>query len=154
MLAGFDFEEGVFLHRPSGLLIGQDLVMPNFASDREMPFALRLYSFGFGIHDRMGLFAYQVPLYKHLPTLRAALRQVLDWDFRGIVGAHWRCEPYRGNHVQAYRALLSWLGNLSGPRHKRLLLRFAWHQFGILSDFLRYDLSQRRAPARAERGSA
>jgi len=149
VLAGFDFEEGMFLHRPSGLLIGQDLVMANFASDRETPFALRLYSFGFGVHDRLGLFAYQVPLYKHLPTLRAALRQVLSWDFRGVVGCHWRCEPYRGEHVQTYRALLSWLSNLSGSQHKRLLMRFAWHQFGILRDFLRYDLSQRRAPARA-----
>jgi hypothetical protein len=139
-VVGTQLPETLILHRPSRLLVAQDLVAHNADNDAR-PFFSRLYSLAFGLIDRIGFHAYQPPLWSDLNVMHAAIDRILASDFEYVTGAHWPIAP---EHPDAFRAALAWLRRLSPLSHKMLLARYFWAQPTFLRDLLRYKRRRRQ----------
>ena len=88
LVEGSALEEVFLLHRPSGLLIVQDIIAANLSSQAGT-FLGQLYYFAFGLIDRIGCLAYMPMMWNDLPLFQSGIRKALDSGYTHVVGAHW-----------------------------------------------------------------
>jgi len=139
-IEGTEADEVVLVHRPTRLLVAQDLVANGLARNTARPFAGRLEYFVFGLSDRIGLLSYHPMLWNDLGRFQATLERVLATPYDLVTAAHWSSEPVGGADRAAFDEALSFVLSLSGFEHKRLVARYFWSQPGFLYDLLRYSL--------------
>jgi hypothetical protein len=133
---GTEADEVIVLHRPTGLLVLQDLISNNLTPHEARPFAGRLKYFAFELIDRIGWLSYHPTLWR-LASLQACLQRVASAPYTLVTGAHWPASPCdRAGFDTALEFALS----LSPSQHKRLVARYFWQQPGFLVDFVRYAL--------------
>jgi hypothetical protein len=146
-LRGHVLQEVELLHRPTGLLVTQDLIVHNRANDHT-PFVNRLYGFAFGIIDRVGLPSFGAMMWQDLAPLQDDVRRILDSGFTRVTGAHW--PAVTDGDAAATRASLQFMLATSGFGHKSHLARYFMSQPTFLRDFVKYELavSSNRSGAR------
>ena len=132
---GSTLDEVLLLHEPTRLLITQDLFQANQRSPHQ-PFSGRLYTFGFGIRDQVGMLAYQLFLIRDLARFQASFDVLARLSPTGIVGAHfgYLVEDAMGG----FSATVQWIQSLGVMEHRLMLARYFSKQPGFLRDFMRY----------------
>jgi hypothetical protein len=135
---GTDADEVVIYHRPTRLLIVQDLVSNNLASHRTRSFVGRLEYFVFGLIDRIGLLSYHPILWRDLAAFQRSLAVIADLECAFVAGAHWPRELAEGSSLTAFRNTLNFVRGLSTPQHVALMARFFASQPGFLRDLALY----------------
>lgn len=135
---GTHADEVMIYHRPSGLLVFQDLISNNTAAHRARAFAGRLEYFAFGLLDRIGLLSYHPILWNDLPELQRSLRRIVALAAPLVTGAHWPLAPAHAAPRAAFMEALEFVLGLSRARHLALVARFFAGQPGFLRDLLRY----------------
>ena len=143
LVDGSELEEVLLLHRPSGLLMVQDIIAANLSSQGGT-FLGQLYYFAFGLIDRIGCLAYMPMMWSDLPRFQNGIRSVLDSGYTHVVGAHWGPELITPKQVQEFTDVLTWLTKLGGLTHKGLLLRYFAAQPSFLRDLIRYKRASRQ----------
>jgi hypothetical protein len=143
LVEGSALEEVFLLHRPSGLLIVQDIIAANLSSQAGT-FLGQLYYFAFGLIDRIGCLAYTPMMWNDLPLFQSGIRKALDSGYTHVVGAHWGPELITPKQVQEFTDVLTWLTELGGLAHKGLLARYFAAQPGFLRDLIRYKRACRK----------
>ena len=134
---GTEADEVMVLHRPTGLLVLQDLISNNLTQHEARPFAGRLKYFAFELIDRIGWLSYHPTLWR-LASLQACLRRVASAPYTLVTGAHWPVSPC---DRAGFDAALEFALALSPWQHKRLVARYFWEQPGFLVDFVRYAVT-------------
>jgi hypothetical protein len=145
LVEGSELEEVLLLHRPSGLLVVQDLIAANLSSQRGPSFLGRLYYFAFGLIDRIGCLAYMPMMWSDLPRFQQGIRRVLDSGYTNVVGAHWGTELITASQTRQFTDVLRWLSELGGMAHKGILVRYFAAQPTFLRDLIRYKRATRKA---------
>ncbi len=145
LVDGSALEEVLLLHRPSGLLIVQDIFAANLPNQKGRPFLGRLYYFSFGLIDRIGCLAYMPMMWSDLPRFQSCLRRVLESGYRNVVGAHWGPKLLSEEQVEEFSGVLRWIVGLGDLAHKSLLARYFTAQPAFLRDLIRYKRSMRKA---------
>lgn len=147
MVGGSQLPEALVLHRPTSLLVIQDLVAHN-ANNPMRPFFSRLYSVAFGVVDRVGFHAFQPMAWSNLRMLHRDVDRVVESDFERVTAAHWPLAP---QSPTALRKTLGWLRTLSPLAHKALLARYFWAQPRFMRDLVRFTVRRRRKGRQAAR---
>jgi hypothetical protein len=108
VVRGDALTEAVFLHRPSRTLILTDLI-ENFEPARVRGFWLRLLLRLAGAADPDGKapLDMQLTFRRQRPALRAAVRQMVDWDPERIILAHGRW--YESGGTKELRRAFRWV---------------------------------------------
>ncbi|MCP3979486.1 MAG: hypothetical protein GY716_09180 [bacterium] len=143
LVDGSELEEVLLLHRPSGLLVVQDIIAASL-STQGRTFLGRLYYFAFGLFDRIGCLAYMPMMWSDLPRFQEGIRSVLGSGYTDVVGAHWGNALVTPQQVQEFTEVLRWLAKLGGMTHKGLLVRYFAAQPTFMRDLFRYKLATRR----------
>ena len=131
---GTEADEVIVLHRPTGVLVLQDLISNNLTQHEARPFAGRLKYFAFELIDCIGWLSYHPALWR-LTSLQACLQRVVSAPYTLVTGAHWPVSPC---DRAGFDAALEFALSLSPWQHKRLVARYFWRQPGFLVDFVRY----------------
>jgi hypothetical protein len=141
-IRGHALEEVAILHRPTATLIVQDLILHGRATS-DTPFLNRLYCFGFGLIDRIGMPSFTQMLWQDLGRIQDDIRRIRDSGFSRIVGAHWSATPSGSEHaeVMASRAALDFVLATSGLGHVSQLARYFRWQPTFLRDFAKYEFA-------------
>jgi hypothetical protein len=139
---GHALEEVEILHRPTGTLIVQDLVLYNRAT-ADTPFINRLYGFAFGLIDRIGMPSFGTMMWQQLDRMQDDVRRILDSGYSRIVGAHWAAVPSSSERadVLASHDVFELVLATSGLGHKLQLARYVAWQPTFIRDFVKYQLA-------------
>jgi hypothetical protein len=143
-VVGTEADEVVLLHRPTRLLICQDLVSNNRATHVGRSFAGKLEYFAFGLDDRIGLLSYHPILWRDLSAFQESLAAIRGSEYALVTAAHFPVEPCAGVDREAFDAALDHVLALSRLRHLAYLAEFFAHQPSFLRDLLRYKNDARR----------
>lgn len=143
-IGGHQFEEVALIHRPSRTAILHDMVTA-CTRDRAHPFWYRLYSFVWGLDDRVGLYSYQPMMWTNLFALRRSLRALLEEDVARVLAVHSPASATAGDGRELLRQNFQWVTQLGVLEHAVLLRDFFGEQPGFLRDFVRYLAAQRGA---------
>ncbi len=144
LVDGSELEEVLLLHRPSGLLVVQDIIAANLSTHEGGTFVGRLYYFAFGLIDRIGCLAYMPMMWSDLPRFQTGIRRVLDSGYTNVVGAHWGLGLLSPKQIQEFTDVLRWLADLGTMTHKGMLVRYFASQPTFLRDLIRYKVASRR----------
>lgn len=139
---GHLLEEVVVLHRPSATLIVQDLVMGAARSDT--PWLGRLYSFTFGMIERLGFPSYQLFMWRDVRAFHTSLRKLRDSGFTRVAIAH-GAAALADTDAQSLRAAFDEALDIGPLGHKLLLARVSAAQPSFVADSLRYLRATRNA---------
>ena len=144
VLEGTNMADAQIFHLPTRTLISTHLTGVNLKSEaqHESDFVGRLYNFAFGLIDDLGWLAYHTILWSDLPALQCSLRRVLAWDFERVACDH-HDRVLEHQMRERFREVLDWTTKLEPSRHRRMLVRFFWHQPRFLYDLVRYKLHTR-----------
>ncbi len=134
---GHEFEEVVMIHRDTRTAILHDLLVSNRAGLEGHTFWIRLYSFCWGIDERVGVLSYQVILWTKFLSVRRTVRALLLADVERVLVAHGPVVPAPGESPQLHRAL-GWVCQLGPIEHLVLIRDFFGGQPGFFRDFVKY----------------
>lgn len=138
VVGGHQFEEVVMIDRPSRTAIVFDFLMSNRAGVPGHPFWLRLYTFCWGIHDRVAMPAYQVIMWTNFFAVRRAIRAVLAADVERALLVHAPTEAMADDGRGRLREGFAWVSEIGILEHIVLMRDYFVAQPSFFRDFVRY----------------
>ncbi|MEZ4383818.1 MAG: hypothetical protein R3A79_20970 [Nannocystaceae bacterium] len=140
VVAGHQFEEVVMIDRPTRTAIIFDFVMSNLRGAPEHPFWVRIYTFCWGIDDRVAMPAYQVIMWTNFLAVRRGVRALLAADVERALAAHVPTQAMADDCAGRLREAFGWVDEIGLLGHLVFMRDFFVAQPSFLRDFVRYLL--------------